>query len=576
MCGIYIKIGKNIIPELFEEKLSLLKHRGPDDIGVTHLEGISLGQTRLAIIDLSKDGHQPMISRCGRYQIVYNGEVYNFLEIRKELEKLGFVFRSHSDTEVILNGFIAFGDAIVEKLNGMFAFVIHDLQDARTFIARDRFGIKPLYCRHVGDTLELASELKILKSESSEVSLEAKIKFLLLGYIPEPQTIYSDITQFPVGHFAWFEDGKLNLTRYHLLEFRKKLSISYSEAVEETRNLLDKAIASQLISDAPIGAFLSGGVDSSVICAIASLHKKDIKTLSLFFAEQQYSEKAYQELVVEKFKLQYDSLEVSESYFLDVFDDFYTTIEQPTIDGLNTFLVSKVAIDSGLTTVLSGVGGDELFYGYASFKRAKTLKSIRRYLPMAWRASKFRRFKKLEFLQLDNQYGDYLVSRALFTPMQVAKMLDLDPAYVFNVAVQMTQGFGETATDNEIDFVGECELSLYMKNQLLRDSDVFSMANSLEIRVPFLDNNLVDFLCQIDPSYKFGKFNKNLLVEASRDLLPKQVYDRKKMGFELPFEVWIRSNLHKFDFDQNIKDDFSKGRISWSRAWAGIVSNKFI
>jgi len=578
MCGILGQMSNSHIDEnKFKKTLSLIDHRGPDDHGVYFDENIAFGHTRLSILDLSNHGHQPMISEDENYILIYNGEVYNFEEIKEELENKGYEFYSHSDTEVILKGFIEYQEQIVDKLNGMFAFAIYNKLNGDVFLARDRSGIKPLYYFKDNDNFAFSSEIKTLKSFSSKINLDAKILFLLLGSVPEPMTIYEEVFIFPAGQYAYYSKGVLKLTKYDEYKYEPKIVKPYQEIVKDVSDLLHKSIKRHLISDAPIGTFLSGGLDSSAITAIAAQYKDNLQTLSLVFEEKDLSEEYYQDLVVDRYKTNHTKYLIDEKLFLETIDEFINSFDQPTIDGLNTFFVSKAARESGLKTVLSGVGGDEIFYGYSSFKNAKKLNFLTK-IPYALIKilQQSHKYKKLELLQLENDLAMYLPTRGVFTPTEIARLLDIDRRYVYKTIVKLWETYNTSHIASLDDKVSSFELNMYMKNQLLRDTDVFGMASSLEIRVPFLDKELVDYVLRIKSEEKYdANINKIILADATRSLLPNEVIDRPKMGFTLPFEYWFRKNIDKFQIDSIVKEKFLNKQLHWSRVWALLVLNKF-
>lgn len=577
MCGILGQVSKHVIDErLFSEKLKTLRHRGPDDIGVFFDRNIALGQTRLSIMDLTSGGHQPMLSHCGNYVIIYNGEVYNFEDIKCDLIQKKYTFHSNSDTEVILNGFIEYKELILNKLNGMFAFSIYNKKSNELFLARDRSGIKPLYYFLDKDNLTFSSELKSIKDASSEYNIDAKIMFLLLGYVPEPATIYKNIFSFPAGYYAYYKNFKLALKKFDEYLYEPKIEKSYNNILADIKDLFDSSIKRHMISDAPIGTFLSGGLDSSAITAVAAKYKTDLKTLSLVFNEKDLSEEYYQDIVVQKYSTKHTKYLIDEGLFLNTIDDFFNSMEQPTIDGLNTYFVSKAAKESGLTTVLSGVGGDEIFYGYPSFKDGKTLKLLSNIPYSMMKIFEYSsKYKKLELLQAEKELSYYLPKRALFAPNEISHILSIDKQKIYSLISDMWSTYNSSYINQIEDKISFFELNMYMKNQLLRDTDVFGMANSLEIRVPFLDKDLVNYVLSIEPKVKFGNFNKQILSDIAKDILPQEIFNRKKMGFVLPFEFWFRNNLDRFNVEVEIKQKFKNGKLQWARFWALLIMEKF-
>jgi asparagine synthase (glutamine-hydrolysing) len=577
MCGILGQVSNNKINnKIFETNLLKLSHRGPDDYGTYFDEKIAFGQTRLSIIDLSKDGHQPMISNCENFIIIYNGEVYNFEDIKKDLLKKNYKFNSNTDTEVILNGYIEYKENIVNKLNGMFAFSIYNKITKELFLSRDKSGIKPIYYFKDNSNFVYSSELKTLKSFTQDINVDSKILFLLLGYVPEPFTIYKDISMFPAGHYGYYKDNKLTTIEYTKYNYEPKIIKPYNEIVSDVKELFENAIKRHMISDAPIGTFLSGGLDSSAITAVASKYKAKLQTLSLVFEDKELSEEYYQDLVVDRYKTNHTKYLVNEELFLNTIDDFFTSMEQPTIDGLNTFFVSKAAKENGLTTVLSGVGGDEILYGYPSFKDGKILKFLSNIPYSIMKIFEYsHKYKKLELLQAEKELSYYLQKRALFSPNEISKILNINKIEIYSLIAKLWKNYNTSNIKHIEDKISFFELNMYMKNQLLRDTDVFGMAHSLEIRVPFLDKKLVDYILRVEPKEKFGNFNKQLLADISKDILPIEIFDRPKMGFVLPFENWFRANIDKFDVEENIKRQFVNKEITWSRFWAVLILNKF-
>jgi len=577
MCGILGHISNQSINQTdFLANLLRLNHRGPDDRGVYFEDSIALGQTRLSIVDLSKAGHQPMISKCGNYIIIYNGEIYNFKNIKDDLIAKNHKFYSHTDTEVILNGFIEYKEEIVNKLNGMFAFSIYNKSTKELFLARDKSGIKPLYYYHDREQFVFSSELKVLKKHSPNVSLEAKILFLLLGSVPEPVTIYENIVAFPAGHYGVYKSKKLKTVKYDEYSFEPKINKPYKEIIKDVGDLFDKSIQRHLISDAPIGVFLSGGLDSSAITAIAAKYKKNLRTLSLVFEDKSLNEEYYQNLVVDKYSTSHTQCLIDERLFLDGIDVFFNTMEQPTIDGLNTYFVSRAAKESGLKAVLSGVGADEIFYGYPSFKHGNTLKFLSKIPYSLIKIFEFsRKYKKLELLKAELEFAYYLPKRALFSPKEIAQILKLDKSLVYQSITNLWKTYSTSHVNQIEDKIAFFELNMYMKNQLLSDCDVFSMANSLEVRIPFLDKTLVDYVLKIAPEQKFGTSNKQILVDVIRQCLPNEIINRPKMGFVLPFESWFRKNIELFTINNNLKTKFVNKQLHWSKIWALLILAKF-
>ncbi len=609
MCGIAgVKRFKN---EELEENVvrkitDSLSHRGPDDRGlfVDPKNNLHLIHTRLSIIDLSEKAHQPMESEGGKFVIVYNGEIYNYKNIRQNLAQKGHQFFSNSDTEVILKAYQEWGEVCLERLNGMFSFCIWDRDREKLFLARDRFGIKPLYYYFGQNDFIFASEIKAMIASSLitlEVDYESAGLFLSLGYIPAPKTIYKNIFALEPGHFLEVTQEGVRKKRYY--DQARAFSsdpheMSEEEAVRRVRAELIESIRCHLVSDVEVGTFLSGGVDSSsLVSLMREVGQKNIKTVSIIFPGTAYDEGNYARLVSQKFQTNHVAVEVKEHDFFEHLETIFNSMDQPTIDGINTYFVSLAAKQAGLKAILSGVGGDEIFGGYPSFKNLpQTFHLFRklRHLPDYL-------FKNLpsqnreKMIALADGSSDlslikaYLIYRALFTKNQIEKILV--PALANEACMQFDlDGFAERMEKFKDDFsrVSFLESVFYMSGQLLRDIDLFSMAHSLEVRVPFINHNLVEAMCRIPNRYKAGKPSKKLLIEAVGDL-PEEIYQRPKRGFDLPFDSWLRSEpaitvsdelkmstIYNQDHIRELLKKFYDHHLHWSRIWSLFVLNRFV
>ncbi|MFQ5914080.1 MAG: asparagine synthase (glutamine-hydrolyzing) [Nitrospinota bacterium] len=390
MCGIAGVITREGFPELREALLRMVRaqtHRGPDDEGIKvfgargevlgkdgpRAEGphVALGSRRLAIIDLSSSGHQPMTNEDGTLWIVYNGEIYNFMELRQDLLSKGHKFRSNTDTEVILHLYEQYGEGCLKYLRGMFAFGMWDKRNRCLFIARDRLGKKPLYYSWDGKRFLFASEIKaLLASDLVERRLNpaAVVAYLTFGSVPVPVTIIKGIEALLPGCYLKYQVGRVELKRYWHIPFSENPDLSEAETIETLRGLLEEAVRLRLVSDVPIGAFLSGGIDSSVIVALMrKITGGSIRTFSMTFREQEFSEACFAEQVARKFGTEHTEYVVTAEEVRNELEKIVWAMDQPTVDGVNTYFVSKVARQSGTVVALSGLGGDELFGGYSSF-----------------------------------------------------------------------------------------------------------------------------------------------------------------------------------------------------------------
>lgn len=572
-----------------------MAHRGPDDEGVEVLpvgdRWLGLGHRRLAVIDPSPAGHQPMSDPDRGNWITFNGEIYNFPELREELEREGVRFRSRSDTEVILALYVREGESSFRKLRGMFAFALSDERTGDLFLVRDRYGIKPLYYWENGKELLFASTVEALVRSGRVPNIPnplAPVAFLLTGSIPSPMTTVRDVFSLPPGHYGKYSKGKFSLHPYYRLDFSAKQDISYSEAASRVRDLFEDATVSHLLSDAPLGVFLSGGIDSSLLAAVASgARREPVTTLSVVFKEGKFDESRYQKMVSSRYGTDHRAVLLKEKDVLDMLSSFFGKMDQPTIDGLNTYVVSWAARKAGLKAVLSGLGGDELFCGYGSVGRYDWVKRLQKHPRLsAVVAGVLGRWRK-SYLRLNGRIGTsplgaYLAFRGLYSPSELIPVFGAEA--VEETLAHLSRLSSDLTGSHSLDELSEMEYRHYLLNQLLKDSDVMGMAHSVEIRVPFLDHPLVDFVAALPPSYRYRRGRqKALLFDSCKDLLPDEIWDRPKQGFTFPFENWLREDLGKemerVRFSdprcqkvfKNSLSGFHSGREHWSRPYAWYV-----
>jgi asparagine synthase (glutamine-hydrolysing) len=602
MCGILGYLGKRDFDvEAFGRVLDLMRNRGPDDRGICYEPEVLLGHRRLSIIDVSLGGHQPMGSGNGRYQIVYNGEVYNYVALRAELESKGVAFRSRSDTEVILELYLREGPECLKRFRGMFAIAIWDRVERRLFLARDRMGIKPLYVWRFPGGIAFASQVKALRALPGgprEINPEAVVQYLLWGSVPCPITILKGVESLePATWMTWRPCGDETKQRYWTFPEGPPIYRTRGEALEALRPKLIEAVALRCIADVPLGAFLSGGVDSSaIVCLMREAGQKDIRTFSVSFPQTDLDEGPYAVKVAEQYETLHENISVTEGMVRAELDNFFAAMDQPTCDGLNTFMVSKFARQGGLTVSLSGLGGDELFGGYPSFRRAVRLVPFISLFPRLaiWigvraGAQLGERYRKLEGLALKGQSVDrlYYLSRGLFTPSQIRSLVSPD---LLNAAgppeETVLSGLPESGNGSPFGATQVLELRRYMHNQLLRDSDVFGLDNSLEIRVPFIDHEIVEAVRQSASDVLLEGTPKALLMDALPQALPRLCTHRRKMGFTFPFDVWMRGPwgqvtkrllveqvnasddaIFRAEGIRNVWAQYQKGCLHWSRPW---------
>ena len=585
-------------------------HRGPDADGYYQGERAVLGHRRLAILDLSAAGRQPMSNEDGSLHVVFNGEIYNYLELRRDLLAAGHIFRSNSDTEVLLHGYEQWGiENLLRKLRGMFAFGLCDRNNG-LILARDRLGIKPLYYHEEGAVrVAFASEVKALVKSgvvSNEAESGALPGFLLFGSVPSPLTTVKGVHSLPAGHYAIAVDGRVEVKRYwDLAGLRSEPCAPEkdSEAVEEMRNRLNRAVASHLVSDVPVGVFLSGGVDSATLVALASrARSKPLTTLTVAFGEKEFNEAFEARRIAESFHTDHHELLVTSKDFVREMPSFFEAMDQPTNDGVNTWFVSKAARTCGLTVVLSGLGGDEVFWGYGHYRKMADGAPMRRLLrglpnfarrgliggaAAYGRLSGQEKWERLSTLRNGvSAEAIYCSLRGFFAPRQAARLLGLSSAEMNrevdrNVAALRppgANGFFHTAGLNYI------EMKRYLHDQLLRDTDVFSMAHSIEVRVPFLDDEVVEYAAGLPDTAKLDdSLNKPALVRAVGDSVVTEVSGRRKMGFTFPMAQWMKGQSGALgemarsapgverQEAARMWTAFEHGRLHWSRAWGLVV-----
>jgi asparagine synthase (glutamine-hydrolysing) len=560
-----------------------LQHGGPDDEGIftEHEDGLVFGHRRLSIIDLSQKGHQPMTDTEQNVWITFNGEIYNYPELKDELEANGARFHSNTDTEVIIAAYIKWGLAAFARLRGIFAFALYDKKKSKTYLVRDSSGIKPLYYHIQNGQLSFSSEVRAFRSAgiATEADNDWPIRFLAYGHIPEPYTTLKNVYSLPKGEFLCWDHKKADceIHSYHVFRDRTRIT-NISEVRQMVRSSLENSVNRQLMADAPIGVFLSGGIDSSLITLLANRQKKNqLKTISIYFNEQAYDESQYQHLIFNKIEGEKFTHLVKQEDFERFLPQILSAMDMPTTDGINTWCISKFAHDDGLKAVLSGIGGDELFGGYPSFRRIKYLKSLRRWPEPAFKAANYFTndpYKKITFLSYLHPIADYLFLRGLYSTMDIASLLDTSLLHVEDVLFA-NRSLPYIRNYDESD-AAWFETNLYMQNQLLRDTDVMSMSHGLEVRVPFLGEDFKRLCEDIDPGIRFDdQLPKKLLIDSFSDILPKPIWDRSKMGFSFPLQEWMRQNqqinsedVYKTKKAKGVLKAFQNNKVHWSKVFA--------
>lgn len=590
MCGIAGQFGMRDA-DFASKALKALRHRGPDGEGVWLSPGgqAGLAHTRLAILDLSQGGHQPMLSADGNLAIVFNGEIYNFRELRAELESEGVVFRSHSDTEVLLHLYQRHGAAMVERLRGMFAFCIWSEREQSAFLARDPLGIKPLYYGLGGDgRLVFASELKALRRTglvASALDAGALTAYFETGSVPEPLTLLKGARCLEAGHWLQWQGGKLQKHCYWKLKFEVVTEPSVPDAAAMVRSALLDSVEHHFVSDVPVGLFLSGGVDSTALLALAHQSgRRELSTFSIGVDDAGLDESRVAARTAEHFGARHHELRLNASALGEEFPRFLSHMDQPGIDGFNTFTVAGFARQHGMKVVLSGLGGDEMFGGYPSFQRVPRLAAAARLahrLGVAGLAGPLME-KHLRSLPL-RRVGSllqreptiphaYRAFRGIFT-RRVARELAGRYAGCAVDDVPDDPVFGDVPAGNEEkDQVSACELSLYMRNQLLKDSDVMSMAHGLELRVPLVDRVLFECVSHI-PAAQRLRPGKSLLLEAVPEV-PEWVARQPKRGFLFPFEKWLSSEWGAAFAD--VTRRLPEKHPTWYQRWSAFMLERWL
>jgi asparagine synthase (glutamine-hydrolysing) len=553
--------------ELFATREAMMA-RGPDGAGlwVSSDGRVGLAHRRLSLLDLSEAGAQPMADEGGWRQIVFNGEIYNYRELRRNLENSGFRFRSQSDTEVLLHLYTERGAEMVHALRGMYAFVIWDGHNHQLFAARDPLGIKPLYYADDGKTLRLASQVKALLAGggvSSERDPAGEVGFLMLGYVPEPFTTYRAIRAVPAGAYLTAPiNRRPSIDSFCRIEHELSLAASRNRVAREGEYVRDQiadvirdSIAHHVLADVPVGVFLSAGVDSAVTTSFVSESPTArLQTVTLGFNEYRGTandETSLAAMVAQHYGAQHQTRWVTRNDFEEELARLIAAMDQPSIDGVNTYFVAKAAHEAGLKAALSGIGGDELFGGYSSFRQVPLMAgSLGRRVPRrlgtllrilsAPVVKRFTSPKYAGLLESCGSYADaYLLRRALFMPWELDGILDVQIAAEGTDALQIKRRFEETENGLCSPWlkVSALELVWYMRNQLLRDSDWAGMAHGLEIRTPLADLEVLRTIAPLAAGRWLGPHKRDLAGAPSKPL-PPQIAERVKTGFTVPTHLW--------------------------------------
>lgn len=576
MCGICGKIsrpGEKTNETLLRKMCNVITHRGPDDEGLFIRENVGLGVRRLSIIDI-KGGSQPMFNEDKKICVVYNGEIFNFKEERKKLIQKGHHFKTNSDTEIIVHLYEEVGIDCISHLRGMFAFALWDQNRKELYLVRDRFGIKPLhYCINNGALL-FGSEIKSILQEhkvSREINFRALNDYFTFMYIPGPETIFKDIYKLDPAHYLIYKEGKIKIEQYWDFPKTKISNLSEEEYCLELMTRLKESIKLSTISDVPLGVFLSGGIDSSLMVALLSeISTQTIKTFSIGFGkEKNYNELEYARSVSKQFHTDHYEYNV-EPKVIDILPHLVSCFDEPFADAsaIPTYYVSKMA-SKKIKVALSGEGGDEIFAGYPNryywdqkaeylqnipigFKNGQ-LSNFMALLPMPrnrYLQNKIRQLKKFTYygsLPQPERYTNWFsiftseLKTKLYTKDLMANIEDLESYRIY------AKHFALRKNDHPLNKMLYVDSKVLLPGDLLTKTDRTSMANSLEVRVPFLDHKLVEYAWNLPPSMKLkGKTTKYILRKLAARLLPQNIVKRKKQGFEVPISSWFQGNLNAF------------------------------
>jgi asparagine synthase (glutamine-hydrolysing) len=588
MCGIVgiyalNEKGKTAFEHISKANATLNK-RGPDHAGTFVKGAAALAHSRLSIIDVSPEGNQPKTEATGRYTIVFNGEIFNYKALKAQLEQKGHTFMSDSDTEVLLKLYIQEGAACLNQLNGFFAFAVYDAEKDHLFVARDRYGIKPLFIYQDQDKICFASEIKALLALDLPKNIDtvSLAHYLHFNYVPAPATMFQHIEKFEVGSYMEITVQEQKKAKYYEVAYDAKKAAnnpqSYEEAQKQLHDLLDDAVKQRLVADVPLGAFLSGGIDSSVIVALASKYTNQLNTFSIGYKDEPYfDETNYALLVADKYKTNHTVFSLTNDDLLANLYDVLDYLDEPFADSsaLAVFILSKLTRQE-VKVALSGDGADELFAGYNKYMgeykithgglpatAIKTLGPLWKALPKS-RSSKagniirqLHRFAEGARLSTSERYwkwagfGNDAQSLSMLTPAYKQRFQkDVHEARKAAILKYFT-------SDTGMNTVLRTDIDLVLQNDMLVKVDMMSMANSLEVRVPFLDYRVVDFAFSLPEKYKINANTKKRIVQdAFRHLLPSELYNRPKHGFEVPLLKWFRNDLKNLILNDLLADDF--------------------
>ncbi len=588
MCGITGMFAFNLVGKFNKIQVTnatmALQKRGPDFQDIYVNEWIGLGHRRLSIIDTSSVANQPMWDETKRYCIVFNGEIFNYIELKKYLETKGTKFFSHSDTEVLLKLYMLEKETCLNKLNGFFSFCIYDKAEETFFLARDRYGIKPLLYLFDEDKFLFASEMKAMLQYGIEKSLDysSLYTYLQLNYIPSPDTIFTNVKKLLPGHYMKVGRQKMEIQSYYQIPYDREAAannkITYEQAKDKVKQLLEASVQRRLVADVPLGAFLSGGIDSSIVTGLASRHKPDLHTFSIGFKDEKFfDETKYARLVAKHFKTKHTVFSLTNNDLYTHINSILDYFDEPFADSsaIAVYILSKETRKHA-TVALSGDGADEMLAGYnkhAAFNRiinkgwkenlVSTFNPLWKILPQSRngifsnKVRQLTRFSEGKNLSSKDRYWQWAgyatkdETLKMFLPELRINMWLKD---FFPRRKTILQTLPEKENLNDILFA---DMNLVLPNDMLTKVDLMSMANGLEVRVPFLDYEFVNFIFSLPAEYKIkGSVRKRIVKDAFRDMLPKRIYHRPKKGFEVPLLKWFRNEMKSLITDDLLSEKF--------------------
>jgi asparagine synthase (glutamine-hydrolysing) len=563
MCGITGGVGVSAPSKLLlDAQLKSIEHRGPDDTGSYLNQGISLGMCRLAIVEIAS-GKQPASDASDKINIVWNGEIYNYRELRSELEQRGVHCRDSSESEVVINLYLAFGLDFINKLNGMFAIAIHDARDNSLHLIRDRMGKKPLWISHLsGGTLFFASEVRALMLARPDRTLRTDMvaEVMQYGYINSPNSAFNEISQVPPASVLTWHEGKTKIKKYWEPDFDTKVQIPYEEALEVTKTLIEESVERRLISERPLGSFLSGGYDSTIVTAyMAKLMKEKVQTYSIGFHSAQFNEAHHAKQVANYLGTNHHEEILSPDPAL-VVEKISHVLDQPFADSsiVPTYLLAKFAREN-LIVALGGDGGDEVFGGYDRYLAAPVMQRLNPLLGLARSGLKFAGQQSFGNTRKINRVGSQLSPKESLAA-RYSSILSLTQPH--ELTTLLNSSFQSKAAENarndqfnsgrysSFDRMIRSDLDAYLPGDLLVKVDIATMANSLELRSPMLDVNVVEWGISLPRKYKIKGFEtKHILKDVARSLVPAELIDRPKMGFGIPRAEWLRTGMKELVID---------------------------